>query len=131
MARRRWLRREHPSTPDRARSVGRRTTGGACALRETRSRVVRVLLGIGLTLVLACQASPSWAEDATETTRASRRAARAKASSASLKEATARLESKLDQVLANQRAILEKSAAVKEELRVIKIRASSRGALSQ
>ena len=43
----------------------------------------------------------------------------------------ARIEEKLAQVLANQNALLEKSASFKQELQVIKVRATSRGALSQ
>jgi len=41
-----------------------------------------------------------------------------------------RLEDKLEKVLANQQAILQKFDAIQEELRIIKVRASSRGAIA-
>ncbi len=41
----------------------------------------------------------------------------------------ASVEAKLEQILSNQRTILEKQQAVKEEVRIIQVRASSRAAV--
>ena len=41
------------------------------------------------------------------------------------------IDEKLNQVLANQQAVLEKFEAIKQELRIIKVRATSRGGIQQ
>ena len=41
------------------------------------------------------------------------------------------IDEKLNQVLANQQLVLQKFEAIKEELRIIKIRAASRGAIQR
>ena len=99
-----------------------------------RSRTWFLLIGlgsIGVSAVLLCHAVVS-AEDATIPTRAARGSAKRTDASESTAD-EAKLERKLDnilanqqQVLANQQTILQKLDAMMEELRVIKVRATLR-----
>ena len=53
----------------------------------------------------------------------------AKSSSGGTRSRQASIEEKLEQILKNQQAILEKNKVIKEELRVIQVRASSRASV--
>lgn len=89
-------------------------------------RALPLVVGIGMGL---CACGMLFAEDQTashathprQKTRTARRA----------NSDQTRLEGKLEKILANQQAILQKFDAVEEELRIIKVRASSRGSITQ
>ena len=91
-------------------------------------RFVILLLGCGLGTVL-CAVNVVSAEQAKTSSAVS--ASRAKKPVVTKRDSQhARLiDEKLNQVLANQQALLQKFEAIKEELRIIKIRATSRGAI--
>lgn len=81
----------------------------------------RALILLAAVVVMA----GAWAA-AEPSDRSSRSASTPRASGGSGKSKQAALEAKLEQILANQRAILEKSGKVMEEIRIIQVRASSR-----
>ena len=96
------------------------------ACTGVRSRTVWVILMMGVSLWTALP-HPVVAQVQDETTRKpglprTTKSAESQDTAAKL----AALERKLDQVLANQQAILQKFDAVMEELHIIKIRASLR-----
>jgi len=91
-------------------------------------RALLIVVGIGASLWAA---GSLVAEDqATTANRAPRSRQKTRTERAAASNQT-RLESKLETILANQQAILQKFDAVQEELRIIKVRASSRGAITQ
>lgn len=79
------------------------------------TRQAMILLGVGIALSLVTgelfSQEPSGAKSAKPATSSSRS-----------KEKDAQIEQKLDQILANQQAILQKFDAMMEELRIIKVR---------
>ena len=85
---------------------------------------VLLIVGIGLGTCLF-SAVESMAEEAARPTRSVLGGAASGASSASGKDAG--VERKLDQILANQETILQRFDQVMEELRIIKVRSTSRG----
>lgn len=84
-------------------------------------RLRRVLAGV-ITGVILGSTAAAWSADTTKAKSADRGAAERN-------KRYARIEEKLAQVLANQQALLERSAALKEELQIIKVRATSRGGI--
>ncbi len=76
------------------------------------------LMGIGLTALCSVTAFSA--------TKASTKTSSAGSSAEVSHSDLVQLETKLDQVLANQQTILQKFDAVMEELRIIKVRASIR-----
>lgn len=82
-------------------------------------RLVPLLLGVGLAIGVAS----SFVLSDQEPVPSSRSSRSSKASSSG---SNANIESKLDDILANQQAILQKFDAIMEELRIIKVRATLR-----
>lgn len=90
----------------------------------SRRWLVIAAIGVGLALVGVFSARGASAQES------ARKAATARPISVKNnveEEQTKRLEEKLDRILANQTKILEQFDVVKEELRIIKIRATLRG----
>ena len=90
----------------------------------------------GALLVVAWIVASFWAcgalfaeDQATTASRTARSRQKARTERVAASHQT-RLEDKLEKVLANQQAILQKFDAIQEELRIIKVRASSRGAIA-
>ena len=93
-----------------------------------RRRLLTLVLGCGLSAVL-CAVCAVGAQQAKSLSAVS--ASRVKKPVATKKDSQHAkiIDEKLNQVLANQQAVLQKFEAIKEELHIIKIRATSRGAI--
>lgn len=95
----------------------------------SRSVRVSLVLCVGmLALQLMAQTPPVVGEEAAEPSdRSSRSASRTLSSNGHSRQAS--VEAQLEQILKNQRMILEKNEAITEEVRVIQVRATSRAAV--
>ena len=97
-----------------------------CTTGRSTTWFVAMVVGIGLGV--SCWFSAlSWAKQTTVKARSSTTSSATKPSTPSQEASDAKLEKKLDEILANQQTILQKFDAVMEELRIIKVRATLRG----
>ena len=94
-----------------------------------KRRLLTLAIGCGLSAVV-CATLVVGAEQGKRTTAAAA-GSQAKRTVATKKDSQHAkiIDEKLNQVLANQQALLQKFEAIKEELHIIKIRATSRGAI--
>ncbi len=95
----------------------------------SRPMRVSLVMFVGmLGLQLMAQTRPVAGQESTEPSdRSSRSASRMPSGHGQSRQAS--VEAKLEQILKNQRMILEKNEAVKEEVRVIQVRATSRASV--
>ena len=86
----------------------------------------RIVRGVGVLILLVCATSVLAAEAKTKVPIVRGGAKQSDMSSAEkYKQRRAAIEQKLDTILANQRTILQQSEAVKEELAIVKVRATT------
>lgn len=92
--------------------------------------VVAAMLMVGVSLGI-CSTTTVWSyEEAMSSRPSSSRAGKTVTKTKKTsKDQQARVEAKLDQVLANERLIQQKIDAVKAEVQIIKVRAASRGSI--
>ncbi|MBI4597225.1 MAG: hypothetical protein HY737_02345 [Candidatus Omnitrophica bacterium] len=92
------------------------------------SQAIGLLVALSVGIGIGWMSRPAvWAaeEDATPPVRSSRATTKsAAASTTSSSSGNAKLEKKLDEILANQQDILKRFDAVMEELKIIKVRAT-------
>lgn len=91
------------------------------------SRWVVMMFGVGIAGAL-CAHTVSLAEEATTESQSPSRSERPASgwASSKTKNVDAAIQEKLQLILANQQTILQKAEAVKEEVRIIQVRAASR-----
>lgn len=87
-----------------------------------------LLLGCGLGAIM-CAVNPVRAEQAKSASAVSATHVKKPVATKRDSQQAKRIDDKLNQVLVNQQAVLQKFEAIKQELRIIKVRATSRGAI--
>ena len=105
----------------------------SCTTGRSTTWFITMVVGIGLGVSCWFSAS-SWAKQTTVNARSSTASSATKPSTPSQEAKDAKLEKKLDEIVANQQTILQnqqtilqKFDAVMEELRIIKVRATLAG----